>query len=358
MSPRGADSYARDVAAGLTGTFEAAAAEEITLEIDGLRLIVFSDHHKGARDGADDFRRCEPAYRAALGHYLEAGHRLFVLGDAEELWECSPKEVLAAYPEVLELEARFAAAGRYERFWGNHDDDWAGERRVKPLLKLLPGLRVREGLRVRLVRGGRPAGLLFFVHGHQGTAESDRFAWASRFVVRNVWRRLQRKFGFSATTPARSFELRARHDRAMFDWARSHSARPVLIAGHTHRPVFWRSRPDLPDHPSADELSRRLEELRAGGADASALADVAAQLEHVRGWDRVRALEGRPVPVDPPCYFNTGCCSFPDGDVTGLEIADGRIRLVRWPDDAGAPKPKVLAEGMLDEVLEAVSVAG
>jgi FAD/FMN-containing dehydrogenase len=32
------------------------------------------------RDGADDFWRCERAYHAALGHYLETGHDLYLLG--------------------------------------------------------------------------------------------------------------------------------------------------------------------------------------------------------------------------------------------------------------------------------------
>src|SRR5665809_119482 len=45
------------------------------------RIVVFSDHHKGTGDRADDFRRCEHAYSAALGYYLEQGYRLLVLGD-------------------------------------------------------------------------------------------------------------------------------------------------------------------------------------------------------------------------------------------------------------------------------------
>ena len=61
-----------------------------------------------------------------------------------------------------------------------------------------------------------------------------------------------------------------------------------------------------------------------------------------------------PIPIEPPCYFNTGCCSFPDGDVTGLEIAEGKIRLVRWPDDDERPLPKLLVEDDLRRVLEAI----
>jgi hypothetical protein len=55
-----------------------------------------------------------------------------------------------------------------------------------------------------------------------------------------------------------------------------------------------------------------------------------------------------------PCYFNTGCCSFSDGDLTGIEIAGGRIKLVRWPDDAGNPKPKVLVSMLLAEVFKSL----
>jgi hypothetical protein len=47
--------------------------------------------------------------------------------------------------------------------------------------------------------------------------------------------------------------------------------------------------------------------------------------------ERERLERQRPIALPTPCYFNTGCCSFGDGDITGLEISDGEIRLVRWP---------------------------
>jgi hypothetical protein len=59
--------------------------------------------------------------------------------------------------------------------------------------------------------------------------------------------------------------------------------------------------------------------------------------------------------VITPCYFNTGCCCLGDGDFTGLEIADGEIRLLRWPLDDGTPRRKVLAHRALDDVLDAVA---
>jgi hypothetical protein len=345
------DSYQRGIHKGLDRAF--GEAGEVAVDVGSERLIVFSDHHKGARDGADDFLRCERAYDAALGYYLEAGYRLIVLGDAEELWECSPAEAVDAHRPSLELEARFHADGRYLRFWGNHDDQWRDEGEIEEHLgELFPGLEVYEALRLKLTNDDDEVGLMFLVHGHQGTLESERFAWFSRLVVRYVWRPLQRKLNMSSTTPAKDFDLRQRHDRAIFTWSRANPENPVVIAGHTHRPVFWTSRPPDPKPPLAD-LERRLEELRkAPSPDVEAIAKLRAQLEF--GLAEERRGDPPPIPIDPPCYFNTGCCSFGDGDVTGIEIADGEMRLVRWPNDAGEAESKVLATEELSSVLQAV----
>ncbi len=168
-------------------------------------------------------------------------------------------------------------------------------------------------------------------HGHQGTTFSDRHRWLAKFVVRNFWRPIQRFLKVPSTTPAKDFKLRQEHDLALYAWA-ARQDRTVLVAGHTHRPVFG----GLTHHA---ELERELAE--ASGARA---AELRAELE----W--IKAQEGEQpgisdAPDEPvrPCYFNTGCCSFGDGDITGLEIIDGAIRLVRWPDDAGDPKPEILA---------------
>jgi hypothetical protein len=58
------------------------------------------------------------------------------------------------------------------------------------------------------------------------------------------------------------------------------------------------------------------------------------------------------VELKKPSYFNTGCCAFLDGDITGLEIKDSEIRLFRWPDDEGEPKPRVLVSAKLTDVFE------
>jgi hypothetical protein len=350
--------YLEGIQKGLDSAFKASKEESFDPQRE--RIVIFSDHHKGVGDPADDFRRCEHAYTSALGYYLEAGYKLFVLGDAEELWEEHPDEVIKRYRDVLELEAAFVKRGnRLSRFYGNHDDQWASQAQVSKHLRGLFGdIKVREALRLTVNRPGKAPGTLFFVHGHQGTADSDRWGWASRLFVRHVWRPLQRKTGYTATTPARDFALRAKHDRAMYEWARSQAGGLVMIAGHTHRPVFSKCVPDPPPTRPIQELEEAFDQA---SGDAARAAAIRAELEYARTSVR------RPdevLTVSPPCYFNTGCCSFPDGDITGLEIADGQVRLVRWPgnlreirgEELGVdPERRILETEDLDHVFAAVS---
>ena len=344
----------RKIAAGLSRALDSDETEQAEIDIDSARLIIVSDQHKGTRDGADDFFRCERAYNAALAYYLESGHDLYVLGDVEELWENDPEPVLAAYGETLGLEAEFHRQGRYVRFWGNHDDQWRYDDQVdKHLRSSFPGLKVREALRLRVLRQGEELGLIYLAHGHQGTSESERFAWLSRLFVRYVWRPIQRRLNIAIATPATDWDLREAHEQAMLAWAQSHPSKPVLITGHTHRPVFGESKPSAPKRRSEQQLMEELEQARAGATpDRALIAGLRAELELVRAEGR-RFLRP-PIPIDPPCYFNTGCCSFGDGDVTGIEIADGEIRLIRWDSDGAKPEATVLVADRLENVLAAV----
>jgi len=212
------------------------------LEIRDLKMVLFSDHHRGQNDGADDFKPCKAAYHAALAHYLETGFTLCLLGDVEELWECRPASTISAYHDTLLLEQQFALANRYYRLWGNHDDEWQYQSRVNKFLKSYiarPSEEaiVPEGLQFMVSDGGRKIGELLLVHGHQGTLESDRYAGLSRLAVRYLWRPFQRLTGIKSTTPSRDFKLRLRQELAMHAWA-SEQNRLLLITGHTHHPVF------------------------------------------------------------------------------------------------------------------------
>jgi UDP-2,3-diacylglucosamine pyrophosphatase LpxH len=354
--------YLAGVRKRLDRLFETAPVEPF--DAAGDRLIIFSDHHRGTGDGADDFRHCEGAYAAALAFYLESGYRLVLLGDAEELWEVTrPAAIFDHYGAVMELERAFATRGRLVRFWGNHDDRWSHPKAVAgELAERIGGAPMREGLRLQATRAGGEPISIFLAHGHQGTPESDRFSQLARLPVRFIWPLVQRWQGATATTPAHDHALRARHDRAMFEWARERPGR-ILIAGHTHRPVFAGSTPDPPRTRPVHELEAALADARRSpdGSGAPEAAVLAAELEYARTLDRRPEVV---TTVSPPCYFNTGCCSFPDGDVTGIEIAEGEIRLVRWPAslsdlrDGGAgidPGRRILARERLEAIFDAVT---
>jgi hypothetical protein len=316
------------------------------------RLVIFSDHHKGARDGADDFQRCERAYNAALVYYRFLGWDLIELGDVEELWENTFTEVASCYSETLRLAAAFHTdGGRYTRLYGNHDLAWKdpdvfadsmtdyGYRGARPLGSLILAVTDRDG---------HALGELLLVHGHQGTADSDRHARSSKFFVHRGWRPLQQLLNRPWNTPSLDWELRGEHASAMAAWAEHR--RQVLIAGHTHLPVFFNQHktPDRPPETMAaaerkdPRVAEALRLARAAWADAEA----------------ARLARQRPLRLATPCYFNTGCCSFGDGDITGIEIADGQIRLVRWPADPDTNR-RILGQPLqLDEIFEQVAQRG
>ena len=171
--------YDEKVAAGLDRAFAGAGTRDV--QLSQLRVVILSDLHRGARDGADDFQGCEPAYSAALGWYLERGYELHLLGDVEELWENDIGEVLPRYAACAELEKAFMDGPGLTRFFGNHDIDWRDAGKVKThLAPLLPGIEVLEALKLRVLDGNTQLGVLFLVHGHQGTDLSDRGAGLSR----------------------------------------------------------------------------------------------------------------------------------------------------------------------------------
>ena len=308
--------------------------------LEHTRYIVLSDQHKGQRDGADDFRACAPSYLAALEHYWERDFTLIALGDCEELWECRPQDALPAYENVFAVERRFNAAGRYRRVFGNHDDLWMDRAAVRRYLEpRLGALHVVAALRLQVVSEGAPIGELFLVHGHQGRWASDENRKAAAWLVRNVWRPIQRSFRIRRNTPARDECLRERVDIAMYQWTLGHPG-VVLIAGHTHRPV-WTSRTHV------QQLEEALGRRRRSGADPAELVALERAIVERRTKDKYCEAEHRNRALSPrPSYFNTGCCCFKDGQITGIEIEGDRIRLIRW----SPAERKVLAEGSLRAV--------
>ena len=301
---------------------------------------MFSDLHRGIGDRADDFRDCRKIYHAALGYYDSLKYRLFLLGDIEELWERLLLRVVNHYETTLELERSFFEKDRGVRFLGNHDEtlEWPWNR--KRIDQFTCGAPLHDAMVIRVLEDGeaaRPLGEILFVHGHQGI----RYTWLDRFVVKRFWAPIQRLTGLSAGVPSSDHRIRQTHERSLYEWATRHDDL-LLICGHTHHPVFMSAAWE-------QTIRGQLNQLHAEDAPTETIALKEAELRWVLA-DLEETRSSLPSKARP-CYFNTGCCSFNDGSITGIEIADGQIRLVRWTGVSGLPVREVLRDASLSSVL-------
>ena len=327
--------YEEGIRQGLTAAL--GRARRVTLDLAHTRLVILSDMHRGQGDGADDFRHAQKAYSQALRHYHRAGFSIDLLGDVEELWEARAERIVAEYKDVLELEQSFIASERLRRFFGNHDIDWSDPKH-RSFVHLAPYLEdggkrasVEEAIIADVTRNGEKLGDLFIVHGHQGTLDSDKYSGISRLFVRYIWRNIQRLLGLSITTPSSDFSLRLKHETAMYEWAIDQPGL-VIVTGHTHHPVFMSVSEECFVKQKADDL----ENTDPTAFDTLEARDKEVAELRTRRRELVAQADGHAFDVEPdarPAYFNSGCCSFNDGTITGLEIEDGSITLVEWHPD-------------------------
>ncbi len=261
-------------------------AKPLPIHLEEAKIICFSDHHRGMGDGADDFRVCKQTYINALQYYDQKGYILLLLGDVEELWECKPADILKEYTEVYEAESRFHHQEKLIRIWGNHDDSWQFSDMTKKYFgSLFPDLQTYESVDMQVLSKGEEIGKILFLHGHQGTLMSAKLAGFSKLFVRLFFRPLQRLFKFSLSTARHTPKLRYKTDKAMDLWAQMRS-RQLVVCGHTHQYLF---------------------------------GSLALDSEK------------------KPCYFNAGACSYGNGNISGIEISNQKIRLVEWNKTSSEP---------------------
>jgi UDP-2,3-diacylglucosamine pyrophosphatase LpxH len=312
----------------------------LTCDYEKTSIIVFSDQHKGGKDGSDDFMLSEATYLAALRYYYEKGFTLVNLGDCEELWESTPAVVIEKNRVSLLEEARFLQDDRYYRIFGNHDLEWNYQIPRDQYLKPLFGkkLNVYEGLVLKM-RYQDTEQTIFLAHGHQGDQRSDGNAFSKWFVAA-IWTPVQRWFNIKLDTLSDNFDLVDEHNIVMYEWSQQYK-KTLLISGHTHKPVF----------ASMDHIDRLTKQLVKATAKGNEEKIVSLQ----------EALEKRKVEYAgkhfvktmlSPSYYNTGCCCFSDGDITGIEITEGYIRLVKWEQEGKNIHRYVLEEAPLDYVFD------
>lgn len=283
------------------------------------KWIIFSDQHKGAGNGADDFRKAEQNYLTALTHYNAENFGLISLGDSEEFWE-NPivSSVKKHNPDNIEAEKKFLQRQAFVKVVGNHDIYWKNDPLAPWEIKRWYGEKVPVYEAV-LLEPAHPewSTSIFMAHGHQGDGASDGNPFSAWFVSK-IWAPLQSWLKINPNTPAYDTAMKTAHNQLMYEWA-AQQKNVLLITGHTHQPVF-------------DSLTR-LERLYHLLSEARSKGDHAEE-EKVLAEIRKRTKEEGTTGIDYtkilPVYFNTGCCCYNDGDITGIELSDGMIRLVKW----------------------------
>ncbi|GGH09864.1 metallophosphoesterase [Mucilaginibacter phyllosphaerae] len=309
----------------------------IPFEMDKDRFIILSDQHKGARDGADMFARSAKNYLAALDHYNQQQFIYINLGDSEELWENLFISVKRHNKATFKKEKLFINDDRFVKIFGNHDLYWGNDPLAAISLLQIYGktIHVYEGVILKTSINNQPLEI-FMTHGHQGDLQSDG-NWFSKWFVSDVWGPLQGFLRINPNTPAYNNQLKTDHNRMMYEWS-SKRKNMLLITGHTHQPVF--------------KSLTQLEILYTGLDNAKKAHDVLKITELEKKITSLH-LKGNTQPdfngyLDT--YFNTGCCCFNDGDITGIEIEGGYIRLVKWAYHKNVSERMVLEESKLEDL--------
>lgn len=302
-------------------------------------VIIFSDHHKGARNGSDDFAPAEKNYLAALEYYNRKKYYYINLGDSEELWENTILQVLKHNKETFESEKLFVDRNAFAKIVGNHDLYWGNDPFAPVSLKLMYGqsIKIYSGM---VLRAELPNGYLdfFCTHGHQGDAQSDGNK-LSKWFVSTIWGPLQSFLEINTNSPATNDDSKTLHNQFMYEWSAKQNDL-VLITGHTHQPVF----------KSLTHLERLYLDMENAirTNDQAAIEKLNREIpKRKREYDYVNSS----FHTMKPGYFNSGCCCFDGGTITGLEIAEGKIRLVRWVSENGGSVRKVAEEMMLTDLI-------
>lgn len=303
------------------------------------KIIILSDQHKGARDFSDDFALAEKNYLKALEYY-DAKQFIYInLGDSEELWENLLESVIRHNKATFEAEKNFIRRKAFTKIFGNHDLYWDNDPLSQFNLKRIYGevIRIYEGAILRLNLKGKKLDV-FLTHGHQGDLQSDG-NWFSKWFVSTIWAPLQAYLRINLNTPAYNNQLKTEHNIMMYDWVENQND-IALITGHTHQPVF----------ASLTYLERLYVKLKKAVGEQNTI-----EVDKLTSELNKLVAKGEDPPVInkyKSAYFNSGCCCFNDGDITGIEIESGLIRLIKWSyKTADLPERFVLEEMELIDLL-------
>ena len=265
---------------------------------DNSKIVIMSDCHRGIGNNHDNFLKNENIYNAALNHYYKNGFTYIELGDGDDMWEIKNfNDIINEHIDSFKIIKKFFDNDRLIMIYGNHDICKRSkdvlkntfynyyDKETKKTKELLNDLKVYESLILNYDNYD-----IFMIHGHQVDLMNDKFWKVNRFLVRHLWRHLE-NFGIKdPTSAAKNYKISKKVDKKLEKWSKDNNK--MLIAGHTHRPLFPKKNQSL--------------------------------------------------------YFNDGSCIHPNG-ISCLEIENGSITLVKWKysikDEKFITVKRVILEG-------------
>lgn len=248
---------------------------------DKSKIIIMSDCHRGDNTLSDNFAQNKDIFINALRYYYIENYTYIEIGDGDELWENKYlDQIITSYLDVFSLMSMFYKQERFHMLFGNHDivkknmtlvdnvlENYYDEHNQEHI-SLFPDIDISEGLILKHTETGDK---IFLTHGHQGDFLNDTIWKIARFLVRYVWRPLELIGIQDPTRVATNVKKKLIAEKKLILWTKEN--KNLLIAGHTHKTAFANVGEDL--------------------------------------------------------YFNDGCCVHP-GYITGIEINNGSIALIKW----------------------------
>jgi UDP-2,3-diacylglucosamine pyrophosphatase LpxH len=313
------------------------------LETKGKRYALMSDLHLGDGGDADDIRENAETLTTALDYYNKENYTLILLGDIEELWQFDLEAIVNQYANTVYKKTKDFGPTRIFRVYGNHDYEW----KVfdDPITSDFEGVAgAPQALKLKDENG---APRILLLHGHQGSLESDKKSWSSRFWVRMFTKveSMAKWLGLYGHPSATKSQIAKDYERIFYGWAKKNGV--IIICGHSHRAIFaslsYFDRLETEMRQLQKEVLK-VRDTKNGKKKKARMKRIIKEIGDIhRKITKERAKERDIDPTEPrkkraPCYFNAGCGLYTDG-MTCIEIDKGEIRLVKW-DKNPAMEPR------------------